>query len=131
MKYIQIQTYDNYIESHMARGILESENISCWLKDENTVTIDPILTNAVGGIKLMVATSQVDRAKELLDITNKHFKQTNPCPNCGGTDVEYVSTPRKASNWFTTIFSLILNGGSPMPVKKVYHCFTCGHEYES
>ena len=30
------------------------DGIRCWLKDENTVTIDPILTNAIGGIKVMV-----------------------------------------------------------------------------
>ena len=55
MEFILLNSYGNYVEAHIAKGVLEEEGIVCWLKDENTVTIDPILTNAVGGIKLMVA----------------------------------------------------------------------------
>ena len=54
MKFIPIWSYDNYVPAHIAMGRLKEEGIDCWLKDENTVTIDPILSNAVGGIKLMV-----------------------------------------------------------------------------
>ena len=54
MKYVPVWSYDNYVPAHIAMGRLKEEGIECWLKDENTVTIDPILANAVGGIKLMV-----------------------------------------------------------------------------
>lgn len=54
MEFVHIDTYVNYIDAAIIQGRLESEGINCWLRDENTVTIDPILTNAVGGIKLMV-----------------------------------------------------------------------------
>ena len=53
MNFIIAQVYSNYIDANIIMGRLEEEGINCWLKDENTVTIDPILTNAVGGIKLM------------------------------------------------------------------------------
>jgi hypothetical protein len=39
--------------------------------NENSVTIDPFLSNAIGGIKLMVAESQVERALELIKETEK------------------------------------------------------------
>ena len=35
------------------------------------VTIDPFLSNAIGGIKLMVAEPQVERALELIKETEK------------------------------------------------------------
>ena len=54
MKFVPVWSYDNYVPAHIAMGRLKEEGINCWLKDENTVTIDPILANAVGGIKLMV-----------------------------------------------------------------------------
>ena len=54
MNFVLLQSYDNYISAHIAMGRLEEDGINCWLKDENTVTINPILTNAIGGIKLMV-----------------------------------------------------------------------------
>jgi hypothetical protein len=51
-------------------GRLKEEFINCFLQDEYTVTIDPLLSNAVGGIKLMVADSQAERADKILsDIT--------------------------------------------------------------
>jgi hypothetical protein len=45
---------------------LKEEYINCYLQDEYSVTIDPFLSNAIGGIKLMVAESQLERAKEIL-----------------------------------------------------------------
>ena len=62
MEFILLNSYGNYVEAHIAKGVLEEEGIASWLKDENTVTIDPILTNAVGGIKLMVAREDAQRA---------------------------------------------------------------------
>jgi hypothetical protein len=66
LEYVIARTYDNYIPAHIDKGRLEEEGILCWLKDENTVTIDPLLSIAVGGIKLMVAKHQLDRALSLL-----------------------------------------------------------------
>jgi len=46
--------------------MLQDSDINCHLKDEYTITIDPLLSPALGGIKLMVARPQVERALELL-----------------------------------------------------------------
>jgi len=67
MKFIVIRSYDNYIPAHIAMGQLKEEFINCYLQDEYTVTIDPLLSNAIGGIKLVVAETQVQRALEILD----------------------------------------------------------------
>jgi hypothetical protein len=68
VRYIPVASYDNYIEAHIMLSRLEQEQIICWLKNENTATTMPFLSNAIGGITLMVAESQVQRALELLDI---------------------------------------------------------------
>lgn len=128
MQFAIIQTFDNYVSAHIAMGRLEEDGINCWLKDENTVTIDPILTNAVGGIKLMVASAQAQRAAGILRILSNQHKLLNPCPECGSNNVELVSTPRKASNWASAIIGLFVTSYA-MPVEKVNHCFDCGHEY--
>jgi hypothetical protein len=67
MNFILLQTFDNYIPAHIALGRLKDEFINCFLQDEYTVTIDPLLSNAIGGIKLMVAESQAVRALEILN----------------------------------------------------------------
>lgn len=55
MHFIILRTYDNYIPAHIAMGRLKEEYINCYLQDEYTVTIDPFLSNAIGGIKLLLS----------------------------------------------------------------------------
>jgi len=64
--FLPVAVFSNYVEAHIILGKLESENIRAWLKDENTITVNPLWTQALGGIKLMVHTAQIDRAKEIL-----------------------------------------------------------------
>ena len=128
MQFVPIYSYDNYVSAHIAMGRLEEDNIKCWLKDENTVTIDPILTNAIGGIKLMVASSQAERAVSILRKLENAHKALHPCPKCNSLNIELVTTPRKVSNWASAIIGLFITSYA-MPVEKVMHCFDCGHEY--
>ncbi len=71
MDFIQVRSYDNYIYAHIVLSMLQDAGINCHLKDEYTITIDPLLSPALGGIKLMVAGSQVERAVALLVETEK------------------------------------------------------------
>ena len=109
------------MDAHLLMARLESEDIECWLQDENTVTINPILTNAVGGIKLLVKKEDLPRARQIFWEVENNRKQAIECPKCKGHNIELVSTPRKAANWFSAIFN--------MGVDKVNHCFDCGHEF--
>ena len=68
-RFIEIRAYDNYIYAHIVLGKLRDAGINCHLKDEYTITIDPLLSPALGGIKIMVLQSEVDRALELLEET--------------------------------------------------------------
>ena len=128
MEFILLNSYGNYVDAHIAKGVLEEEGITCWLKDENTVTIDPILTNAVGGIKLMVAREDAQRAWELLSTLQKEQQQRIRCPKCGSQQVELVSSPRKISNWASALIGFFITSYA-MPVDKMFHCFACGHEF--
>ncbi|MGQ0740253.1 MAG: putative signal transducing protein [Bacteroidota bacterium] len=128
MEFVLLLSYDNYVSAHIAMGRLEEDNIRCWLKDENTVTLDPILTNAVGGIKLMVEAGQAERAAGILRSLESVHKALHACPKCGSKNIEEVSTPRKASNWASAIIGLLFTNYAPK-IDMVYHCFDCGHEY--
>ena len=66
MSYVILRRYDNYVPAHIDKGMLEEQSITCFLQDEYTVTIDPLLSNAVGGIKLLVHEAQLGRAEEIL-----------------------------------------------------------------
>jgi len=128
MDFIILQSFNNYMDAHLLMAKLESEGIECWLQDENTVIVNPILTNAVGGIKLFVTKQDFGRAYEIFREVENNRKQAIECPKCKGHNIELVSTPRKASNWISGIFTYIF-GGFAMAVDNVNHCFDCGHEF--
>lgn len=127
MKFIPVWSYDNYVPAHIAMGRLKEEGMECWLQDENTVTIGPILTNAVGGIKLMVAEKEAEKAWKLLNQLQEEYKAGMACIKCGSTNIELVSTPRKPLTWISAISTFFL-GDYALAVEKVYHCFDCSHE---
>lgn len=128
MDFVAIRRYDNYIPAHIDMGRLKEEGIECWLKDENTVTIDPILSNAIGGIKLMAPEEDAKRAWGILKELELDHKSMIACPQCGSHNIELITTPRKASNWLSVIAGF-LSLGYAMPVDTVRHCFQCGHEF--
>ena len=50
----------------MVRVRLEDEGIECLVPDEFTVIMNPLYSNAVGGVRLQVRESDIERAKEVL-----------------------------------------------------------------
>lgn len=126
--FVTLRTYDNYIPANMMLQRLEEEHIRAYLQDEHTVTIDPILTNAIGGIKLMVHQEQVDRAMELLNGFEEVYKQSLTCPKCGSNNVHFVTQGSNPVNWFTAILSWLF-GNYALAARQVYRCFDCDQEF--
>ena len=127
--FIVLRTYDNYIPAHMMLQRLEDEHIRAYLQDEHTVTIDPILSNAIGGIKLMVHQEQVGRAMELINGYEQVYKQALACPKCGSNNVHFVTQSGNPMNWLSAIFSWLF-GNYAISVKNIYRCFDCDFEFE-
>jgi type III secretory pathway lipoprotein EscJ len=63
---ITIKAYLGPVEASMMHSILESEDVYSFLKDENSVIMAPYLSNAIGGIKLQVRESDVQKAVDIL-----------------------------------------------------------------
>ncbi len=129
MNFVAIRSFDNYIDANIILGKLQSEGISCFLRDEYTVTIDPILTNAVGGIKLTVAQPDLQKAMEMLELFDQEKRALLQCPHCHSHDVEYISNPQRSGNWLSAVLTFLF-GSYAISIKKIYHCFSCGYEFE-
>jgi predicted RNA-binding Zn-ribbon protein involved in translation (DUF1610 family) len=129
MSFKTLYSFDNYMDANLRMMHLQEEGINCWLKDENTVTIDPILSNAIGGIKLMVHEAQYERAADLLRTMLNKEKHHRPCPECGSLNVEFIITNRKAANWLSAFTTFFL-GDFAMAPHKAFHCFDCGKEFQ-
>jgi hypothetical protein len=72
MDFVALRSFDNYVYAHIVLGMLQDAGINCHLKDENIITLDPFLSPALGGMKLMVDTSQAEEAIELLEETERN-----------------------------------------------------------
>src|SRR5215210_7211589 len=120
--FVAVRSYDNYIPANMMLQRLEEEGIKAYLQDEHTVTIDPILANAIGGIKLMVFKDQLERAMHLISSFERVYKEAVVCPKCQSTNVHYVAQPNSTKNWFTAIATWMF-GNYALSYKKVYKCF--------
>ncbi len=126
MQTTTLRTFDNYFSANILLTRLQSEGIHCYLKDENTVTIDPILSNAIGGIKLEVAADDYYKAADLLNQFDKEYLQSAQCTQCHGRD--FIEVPRKnPGNYLTAILTWIFSSYAVAP-EKVYQCRQCGYE---
>ncbi|MES1221897.1 MAG: DUF2007 domain-containing protein [Bacteroidota bacterium] len=124
MNFVQIRSFDNYVSANILLSLLQDEGINCYLKDEYTVTIDPFLNNAIGGIKLMVYEMQAERAEAVLENADKNFLQTVPCPDCGHCALEKKVQIKKPRNFLEKIYFLLLNG-TEQQRKIFYACSYC------
>jgi|SRR5882757_230260 len=121
----QLATYDNYFSANTTLGLLEENSINCHLKDENIVTVDPFLNNAVGGIKLMVAEVQFVRAQEIIKEAETDYLNEVQCPACkkmGLTAEEKINNP--AGFWGKLKNQVAY--GQTATYKKSYRCKNCG-----
>lgn len=129
MDYVALRSFDNYIEANIVLNMLQHQNINCHLKDEHIVTVDPLLSPALGGIKLMVHHSQVERAWDSLEKAEQNFLQSVPCPVCKAHALKIVSITKKHTCRLAALASMILNGRS-VEVTKVYQCGKCGYDFK-
>lgn len=67
--FITVLTFTYPYEVAVIRGRLESEGIECFVQDELTVQVNPFYSNAIGGIKLQVRESDLERTIEILKET--------------------------------------------------------------
>jgi predicted RNA-binding Zn-ribbon protein involved in translation (DUF1610 family) len=129
MEFVLLESFENYIDASLTLGRMEEAGINCWLKDENTATINPILTSAIGGIKLMVDKEDMERAVEILNALKEIRRKSFTCPNCGSHNIEYINSPRKAINWISSFVTWLL-GNYAIGIEQIWHCFDCGKDFK-
>lgn len=129
MHFVELRSFDNYIEANIVLNMLQHANINCHLKDENIVTIDPLLSNAIGGIKLMVHPAHVERAWDLMQQAEAAYLKGIPCPVCKAHRLEAVSITKTYRSKLSALVSMLINGHS-VEITKIYRCTACGYDFK-
>ena len=128
MDLITVKTFDSYFLANIILGRLQSEGIECYLKDEATVTMDPILTNAIGGIKLVVKKENAAEVTSILKRYDEEYLNAATCPQCGAHQFSYIAKPG-ITNFLTAIFTTLFSSYA-VATDYVYQCGQCGYESE-
>jgi Putative prokaryotic signal transducing protein len=129
MELVTVQSFDNYFSANILLTRLQAEGIECYLKDENTVTIDPILSNAIGGIKLVVKKEDEDRIIKLIRSYHIEYLLSATCPECGSNSFNHVAKAG-VGNYLTAILTWLFSSYAVAP-EYVYQCGNCGYECET
>lgn len=118
-KFYILAAFEFVADVQILKGKLESEGIAVFLKDENTLNSDPLISHAIGGVKLQVYTKDKERALEIYNEVRAYAidDKGNPivCPNCKARRSE-AYYGRK--NLFFKLF--------PFFEEKKYKCLNCG-----
>ena len=128
MDLITVKTFDNYFSANIILTRLHAEGVECYLKDETTITIDPILTNAIGGIKLVVKKENARYVKGILQRFEEEYTQAATCPKCKAHEFIYLAKPG-VTNFLTAILTSLFASYAIAP-EYVYRCENCGYETE-
>ncbi len=116
-----IAVFQYSAEAQIIKGKLEAENIKVFLADEYTVDTDPLVSNAIGGVKLKVYTEQVDVAKNIIKkIDESLLIQQVVCKKCNTSNFSLRIT---FNNLFLKLF--------PVNGKFDYHCKSCNYNFKA
>ena len=126
MEFVVLKTFDNYFSANIILTRLQDAGIHCYLKDEYTVTIDPILSNAIGGIKLAVDVNDETAARLLLQQFHDDYIKAAICPKCNKHEIEYVVS-QKPANIITTILTWVFSSYA-VSAQMIYVCANCGYQ---
>jgi Putative prokaryotic signal transducing protein len=126
---VTIRRYRDLSEAIVARAVIESAGIFCFLKDENLVRLDWQVSNFIGGIRLQVSANDVESAEAILSqpIPDEIAIPDQPgflqprCPRCNSTDIAWERQGRKAALASLYLLSLPLPRGS-----ESWTCSKCG-----
>ena len=131
-KFTQIAVFQYSSEAQIIKSRLEAEGVEVFLFDQFTVDTDPLVSNAIGGIKLKVWAEDEQQAFKILqsisDYSLDDTGQEIECPVCGSSKVEMVTSVRDVSTFLAFLFSFF-TASLPIRTKHEYRCETCKQKF--
>jgi len=124
-------------EALLAKAMLDSTGVECFLVDEHTIRMQWLWSLALGGVKVLVRPEDADVA-ELLDqgwvesfVVSGMGEYVQPrCPNCGSFDVSYRGLLRRLA-YFSLLLCWMFAIVPPIAMHELgWRCAACGHLWE-
>ena len=133
---VTVARYDSSICAHIVKAHLEGHGIVCFVFDANMVDLDPLLSNAVGGVKVKVREKDSEEALLILmELEETPYTDENDeviaCPNCGSTSYyTHFNSMRNAKSILAFLVSAVVFV-FPIYRKEVLRCKECDTEFDT
>jgi DNA-directed RNA polymerase subunit RPC12/RpoP len=125
-KIIVFDAYDTVMAANLVKTKLDAYGIPCFLSDENFGGLYPFRNELFTGVRLHIFEKDRDRVKEILVEEHRTESEVLQCPSCQS---DRVVLAKSQSGTIGQIFSTLFV--SPfMEEKIIYHCQTCGKEFD-
>lgn len=104
--YKVIATFPYSTEAQITKSKLEAEGITVMLLDEKTIDSDPLISQAIGGVKLLVSDDDFEKAVQIYNEIRAYEVDTNGnvihCPSCNSNHI--LIAPLERKNLFHMLF---------------------------
>lgn len=135
MDLLTLKTFDNPLEAHSLRNRLLAEDINAYIYDEHLIGLNPLFSNAIGGIKVKIAQEDFDQASRVLQAIDsleyvEDREEILKCPNCDSTD---INTDFRDFKHISGVLSLLFSIAFvvyPIYFKRKCKCYNCDLEFE-
>jgi rubredoxin len=118
-EFFTIGAFEYVADVQIIRTKLESEGITVFLRDEYTLNTDPLISSAIGGVKLQVYSRDRDRALAIYNEVRSYAQDDKGkpvvCPNCKAQKSEVYYSRKK-----------LLDKLFPFFEPRKYKCLNCG-----
>ena len=117
--YTILDVFEYSAEATVIKAKLDSEGVATMFMDEKTIDTDPLLSQAIGGVKLMVLNDHLDKAQKIYTEIRNYAKddlgREMDCPTCGSNRI--LVAPLRRKNIFFMLF--------PFFERKRHNCNDC------
>lgn len=134
---IVLRRYLWLADALLAKSILDSAGVECFLADEHTIRMNWLWSLAIGEVRLWVRAEDSD-AVDLLDqgwvesfAVGGVGEYIQPrCPNCGSLEVSYRNLIKRFA-YLTLLLCWLVAIIPPIPLRELaWKCYSCGHLWE-
>jgi hypothetical protein len=104
--YTILAVFEYSTEAQLVKSKLDSEGIKTMLMDEKTIDTDPMISQAIGGVKLLVHNSDLEKSSGIYNEIRTYQKDVEGkdmhCEKC--SSVKILVAPPQRKNVFYMLF---------------------------
>lgn len=131
--FVTVAVFEYSSEAQIIKGRLESDGIEVFLFDHLTIDTDPLVSRAIGGVKLKVLSHRASEAKQILNAIKQYSsdgaENARHCPNCKSIHIELFSTIEDLKSLISFIYGVLFSS-LPFYTKHKYRCEMCETEFD-